>query len=175
MSLADLCAAALALSDNTAANFVLAAVGGPAGITAFFRTLGDATSRLDRTEPALNEATPGDPRDTTTPAAAAADLDKLLLGDALKPASRERLDAMDDRATRSPRRCCAPPCRRAGASPTRPAPANAARAASSRRSGRRVARRWSSPSIFADTGAAIGARNAAIARIGAALVKAVGG
>jgi beta-lactamase class A len=91
MSLAEHCAAALDYSDNTAANVVLAAVGGPQGVTDYFRFLGDQTSRLDRTETDLNEAAPDDPRDTTTPAAAAADLDKLLLGDALKPTSRERL------------------------------------------------------------------------------------
>jgi beta-lactamase class A len=91
MALADLCAAAIDFSDNTAANYVLGAIGGPAGLTQYFRALGDATSRLDRTETALNENLPGDERDTTTPSAAAADLRKLLLGDALKPASRERL------------------------------------------------------------------------------------
>ena len=91
MSLAELCAAAIGVSDNTAGNEVLAAIGGPPGLTGYFRTLGDATSQLDRNEPDLNEALPGDPRDTTTPANAAADLDKLILGDALKPTSRERL------------------------------------------------------------------------------------
>jgi beta-lactamase class A len=91
MSLAELCAAALGVSDNTAANFVLAALGGPGGLTAFFRSLGDETSRLDRTEPDLNEAAPGDARDTTTPASAVANLNKILLGSALKPASREQL------------------------------------------------------------------------------------
>jgi beta-lactamase class A len=91
MSLAEYCAAAIDYSDNTAANVVLAALGGPQGLTDYFRSLGDTVSRLDRTETDLNEALPGDPRDTTTPAAAAADVDALLLGDALKPMSRERL------------------------------------------------------------------------------------
>lgn len=91
MSLAEHCAAALGYSDNTAANVVMEAVGGPQGVTDYFRKLGDEVSRLDRLEPDLNEAEPADPRDTTTPAAAAADLDKLLLGDALKPTSREQL------------------------------------------------------------------------------------
>jgi beta-lactamase class A len=91
MSLADFCAAAIGVSDNTAANYVLAALGGPQGLTQYFRTLGDATSRLDRTETDLNENLPGDPRDTTTPDAAVADLRKILLGDVLQPASRERL------------------------------------------------------------------------------------
>jgi beta-lactamase class A len=91
MTLAELCAAALDYSDNTAANLILSALGGPHAVTAFARSLGDRVTRLDRTEPSLNEATPGDPRDTTTPAAMAANLQKLLLGEALAPASREQL------------------------------------------------------------------------------------
>jgi len=91
MTLAVLCAAALDYSDNTAANLILAALGGPHAVTAFARSLGDPVTRLDRTEPTLNEATPGDPRDTTTPAAMAANLQKLLLGKALAPASRAQL------------------------------------------------------------------------------------
>ncbi len=91
MSLDALCAAATRLSDNTAANLILARIGGPKGLTAFMRTLGDKTTRLDRLEPALNEAAPGDPRDTTTPAAAARSLETLVLGDALSAGSRRRL------------------------------------------------------------------------------------
>ncbi|WP_298959949.1 class A beta-lactamase [uncultured Methylobacterium sp.] len=91
MSLADLCAAAVVWSDNTAANLMLATFGGPEGLTAFIRRQGDAVTRLDRTEPTLNEAAPGDPRDTTSPAAMVGLLGRLLLGDALAPASRERL------------------------------------------------------------------------------------
>ena len=91
MIVSDLCAAAIELSDNTAANLLLASIGGPAGYTAFVRTLGDKTTRLDRNEPALNSALPGDPRDTTSPAAAAEDLRRVLLGLVLTPDSRERL------------------------------------------------------------------------------------
>ena len=67
MPLGDLCAAAIDWSDNTAANLILDAIGGPAGFTAFARSLGDSTTRLDRNEPSLNTAIPGDERDTTTP------------------------------------------------------------------------------------------------------------
>lgn len=88
----ELCAAAVEVSDNTAANLLLASVGGPAAVTAFARSLGDPVTRLDRTEPALNEARPGDPRDTTTPDAMAGTLRALLLGPALKPESRARLE-----------------------------------------------------------------------------------
>jgi beta-lactamase class A len=91
MSLAQLCEAAMIVSDNTAGNLILDTLGGPAGITAFARRLGDETTRLDRIEPHLNEAIPGDPRDTTTPAAMLGTLRALLVGDALSPASRERL------------------------------------------------------------------------------------
>ena len=91
MTLADICEAAVTLSDNTAANLMFAAVGGPAEVTAFLRATGDQVTRLDRTEPTLNEARPDDPRDTTTPFAIVATLQRLVLGDALRPASRSHL------------------------------------------------------------------------------------
>jgi beta-lactamase class A len=80
MAFGELCAAAIIMSDNTAANLVLASIGGPGGWTRFARRIGDHVSRLDRNEPTLNTAIPGDPRDTTTPAAMAADLRAVLLG-----------------------------------------------------------------------------------------------
>ncbi|HEY4296565.1 MAG TPA: class A beta-lactamase [Paraburkholderia sp.] len=91
MSIADLCKAALTLSDNTAANLLLASFGGPAAVTAFARSLGDGITRLDRIEPALNEAIPGDPRDTTTPNAMLGNLRELVLGEHLSAASRAQL------------------------------------------------------------------------------------
>lgn len=91
MTIAELCEAAITLSDNTAANLLLASFGGPAGLTAFARSLGDETTRLDRIETELNEALPGDPRDTTSPRAMAQTLRALTLGDALSATSREQL------------------------------------------------------------------------------------
>jgi len=91
MTLAELCDAAVTLSDNTAGNLLLASIGGPQGLTAFARSLGDAKTRLDRIEPQLNEAAPGDPRDTTTPLAMLENVHKLVLGDALSAASRRHL------------------------------------------------------------------------------------
>lgn len=91
MTLEGLCEAAVTLSDNTAANLLLKQIGGPAGLTAYLRSLGDPTTRLDRWEPELNTALPGDPRDTTTPDAAVGTLRSLILRHALAPASRERL------------------------------------------------------------------------------------
>ena len=91
MSVADLCAAALQYSDNTAANLLLAQLGGPAAVTAFARSIGDQQFRLDRRETDLNSAIPGDPRDTSTPEAMGNSLQRLALGDALTPALREQL------------------------------------------------------------------------------------
>ena len=91
MSLAELCEAAVVTSDNTAGNLLLSSFGGPQALTGYARSLGDETTRLDRIEPALNEALPNDPRDTTSPAAMLETMRQILIGEALKPASRERL------------------------------------------------------------------------------------
>ncbi|NEV77123.1 class A beta-lactamase [Rhodopseudomonas sp. BR0C11] len=93
MTIAELCEAAITLSDNTAGNLLLASFGGPAGLTAFARSLGDETTRLDRIETELNQALPGDPRDTTSPRAMAQTLRALTLGDALSATSRAQLIA----------------------------------------------------------------------------------
>lgn len=91
MTLEELCDAAVTVSDNTAGNLLLASFGGPAGLTKHARSLGDKDTRLDRNEPGLNEATPGDVRDTTTPAAMTENVRRLVLGDALSAASRTKL------------------------------------------------------------------------------------
>ena len=91
LTVAELCQAAIIVSDNTAANLLLASLGGPGAVTGCARSLGDTVTRLDRIEPELNITSPGDARDTTSPAAMLADLQVLLLGDALSPASRGQL------------------------------------------------------------------------------------
>ncbi len=91
MTIRDLSAAIVTRSDNTAANLLLASIGGPPGVTGFARSLGDTVTRLDRVETALNEALPGDPRDTTSPAAMVANMRGLLVDNKLSPASREQL------------------------------------------------------------------------------------
>lgn len=93
LPLGEVCKAAITLSDNTAGNLMLKAIGGPGGFTTYARDLGDTATQLDRTELDLNEATPGDPRDTTTPLAMLGDLHAVLVGDALTPASRDLLTA----------------------------------------------------------------------------------
>jgi beta-lactamase class A len=91
LPLERLCAAIVEVSDNAAANLLLARIGGPAGLTAFIRRCGDPVTRLDRNELALNSNLPGDPRDTTAPAAMVGLLRTLLLGNVLTAASRTRL------------------------------------------------------------------------------------
>jgi len=91
LTLGTLCEAAIRYSDNSAANLLLEALGGPPGVTAFARSLGDRITRLDRTEPQLNEALPGDVRDTTSPAAMLGDLQQLLVNEVLSAAARARL------------------------------------------------------------------------------------
>ena len=93
LTVGEICEAALTLSDNTAANLLLDSFGGPAAVTAFMRALGDEVTRLDRSEPTLNDVAAGDPRDTTSPVAMAQTARKLVLGDALSAASREQLAA----------------------------------------------------------------------------------
>lgn len=91
LSVEALCEAAMIHSDNTAANLLLPPLGGPAGLTRYLRSIGDPVSRLDRDEPALGEATPGDPRDTTSPIAIVGTMERLLVGSALTPVSRAML------------------------------------------------------------------------------------
>jgi beta-lactamase class A len=93
MTLAELCEAAVTLSDNTAGNLLLDSFGGPAALTAYFRSLGDEVTRLDRREPALNDVDPGDPRDSTTPAAMAGLMRAVVVGTALSAGSRAQLVA----------------------------------------------------------------------------------
>jgi beta-lactamase class A len=91
MTVAALCEATLQYSDNAAANLLMKQIGGPAAVTAYARSIGDADFRLERWETELNSAVPGDARDTTTPLAMAKSLHKLVLGEGLPAAPRKQL------------------------------------------------------------------------------------
>lgn len=93
MSIAALNEASIQYSDNTAANLLLDTIGGPAALTAFLRSLGDTTTRLDRNEPSLNSNLANDDRDTSTPSAMASSMQKLLHGKTLSLTSKEQLKA----------------------------------------------------------------------------------
>ncbi len=91
LPVADLCAAAIEVSDNTAANLLLSLIGGPPGATDYLRSLGDPVTRLDRTEPSLNSNIVDDERDTTTPDAMITTMTRIFVGDALSAGARARL------------------------------------------------------------------------------------
>jgi beta-lactamase class A len=91
LSVRQLCQAAVEQSDNTCATLLLARIGGPPALTAFWRGMGDRVTRLDDTEPLLNQTPLGGVRDTTTPASMAGILRQLVLGKVLAPPSRTLL------------------------------------------------------------------------------------
>ncbi|MFJ7327821.1 class A beta-lactamase [Streptomyces cyaneofuscatus] len=88
MTLRELCDATIRYSDNAAANLLFRELGGPRGLQDALRGLGDRVTRCDRYEVALSDATPGDPRDTSTPRALATDLRAYTLGSALPAEKR---------------------------------------------------------------------------------------
>lgn len=99
LTVEELCAAVIEVSDNSAANLLLRPLGGPAALTRFFRRCGDRVSRLDRYEVSLGSNLPGDPRDTTSPAAMLGLMHRILLGNVLRAESRDRLLGWMDRVT----------------------------------------------------------------------------
>lgn len=104
MTIRELCDAAVRHSDGTAGNLLLRDLGGPGRLTAYARSLGDKVTRMDRTEPAITEAAPGDPRDTTSPRAFGTDYRKIVLGDALPSGKRGFLRDLLERNTTGARR-----------------------------------------------------------------------
>lgn len=91
ITLGKACEATMLTSDNTAANIVLAHIGGPSAITNFMRSVGDMDTRLDRIEPDLNEATQGDVRDTTTPRAMVNSLRQIIFGGTISQKASDQL------------------------------------------------------------------------------------
>lgn len=91
MTVRELCDAAIRYSDNTAGNLLFRELGGPSGLSAELRKFGDEVTQVDRIETELNEATPGDLRDTSTPRALADDLKKFAVGNILAPGKRALL------------------------------------------------------------------------------------
>jgi beta-lactamase class A len=90
-TLRELARATQTTSDNPAANILLRQLGGPAGLTAFWRSIGDEVSRVDRYEPEMNLVPTGEFRDTATPAAMARNVAKIIYGDVLPEAERAEL------------------------------------------------------------------------------------
>lgn len=104
MKLRELCDAAVRYSDGTAGNLLLRDLGGPAELTKYLREIGDTETRMDRVEPAITEATPGDPRDTATPRSLGTDYQRLVLGDALPQDKRDFLTDLLERSVTGAKR-----------------------------------------------------------------------
>jgi beta-lactamase class A len=104
LSVVRLCSAIVELSDNSGANMLLRRIGGPEALTRFIRDCGDKVTRLDRYEMELNSNLPGDPRDTTSPAAMASLARTLVLGDRLSEQSRRHLSTWLTKAVPGPDR-----------------------------------------------------------------------
>lgn len=91
MTLRELCDAAVRFSDNTAANLLFDALGGPKGLQGELRGMGDDVTLMERIEPGLSDWRPDETRDSTTPRALAKDLRAYVLGDVLHKPERARL------------------------------------------------------------------------------------
>lgn len=83
MSIKELCNAAVRNSDNTAVNILLNLIGGTGGFKSALNNLGDTITEPARLEPDLNDATPGEIRDTSTPRQMAIDLKEYTTGSVL--------------------------------------------------------------------------------------------
>ncbi len=94
MTVRDLLDAAVRYSDNTAADLLFRLIGGPQGLQQDLRKVGDQVTSVNRVEPELNTAVPGDIRDTTTPRAWATDLRTYALGLTLPTDNRTLLTTM---------------------------------------------------------------------------------
>lgn len=91
MTLKELSDASLRYSDNTAGNLILKQLDGPSGFKKALREIGDNVTNPERFEPELNEVSPGETHDTSTPKALALSLQALTLGDVLPTEKRELL------------------------------------------------------------------------------------
>ncbi len=91
MTLGEIAEAAVRYSDNTAGNILFHKIGGPKGYEKALRQIGDRVTLSDRFETELNEAIPGDNRDTSTAKAIATNLKNFTIGNALPDHKRNIL------------------------------------------------------------------------------------
>jgi len=90
MTLREISDAAIRYSDNTAGNLLLKELGGPGGLEKVLQEIGDPITKPERYETDLNEAVPGDIRDTSTPKALATTL-KAFAVDGVLPAEKQEV------------------------------------------------------------------------------------
>lgn len=91
MTLGEIAEAAIRYSDNTAGNLLFNKLDGPNGFEKALKQIGDRVTKADRYETDLNEATPGDIRDTSTAKALATDLKAFTVDDVLSADKRKIL------------------------------------------------------------------------------------
>ncbi|MGV3466757.1 MAG: class A beta-lactamase [Heyndrickxia sp.] len=91
MTLKEICEAAIRYSDNTAGNLLLEKLGGPKGFEKSLREIGDKVTKSDRSETELNEASPGDKRDTSTPRALANSLKAFTVNNNVLPSDKRTI------------------------------------------------------------------------------------
>ncbi|WP_375091366.1 class A beta-lactamase (plasmid) [Peribacillus sp. RS7] len=89
MSLGKIAEAAMQYSDNTAGNLLFEELGGPDGFEKALRESGDTITMVDRIEPDLNGAIPGESRDTSTPKALATTLEVFGISEYLPTDKQE--------------------------------------------------------------------------------------
>jgi beta-lactamase class A len=97
LTLRRIAEAAVRHSDNTAGNLLLDTLGGPAGFARALKSMGDDVTNVSRVETTLNEAIPGDLRDTSTPRAFASVLGSYAVEGSLSRADRSLLGPLDER------------------------------------------------------------------------------
>ncbi|PEY27557.1 class A beta-lactamase [Bacillus cereus] len=90
MTLWEIADAAIRYSDNTAGNLLFKELDGPKGFEKKLRQIGDRVTKVNRFEPDLNEATPGDIRDTSTAKALATNL-KAFTVDNVLPTDKRKI------------------------------------------------------------------------------------
>ena len=83
MTIREICDAAVRQSDNTAGNLQFTLLDGPNGFKQSLSKIGDTVSEPSRIETELNDAVPGDIRDTSTPKQLALNLKEYATGDIL--------------------------------------------------------------------------------------------
>lgn len=100
MTIREICDAAVRQSDNTAGNLQFTLLDGPNGFKQSLSKIGDTVSEPSRIETELNDAVPGDIRDTSTPKQLAFNLKEYVTGDILSDDKKEIfIDWMSNNAT----------------------------------------------------------------------------
>lgn len=89
LTIEQLCKGTVEVSDNPAANLLIRELGGIDAFRAWYRSIGDQSTTVDRLEPMMNRK--DGEKDTTTPAQAASNLTSVFGSGAIQPQLEEPL------------------------------------------------------------------------------------